>query len=304
MALRIRGLIPLVIFPVIIFPVMIFPLVIFLVQITTAVRCAAAEQPPEKPRPKRVLLLGQRPDGHPKSTHEYMTGVRFIARCLQDRGHLQVIVVQADPPWNEGPELLDAADGVVLYLSEGAKWLSEDPARLAAFQRVAKRGGGLAVLHWGMGTKEAAPIENFVALFGACHGGPDRKYKVGDFLISPIPLAHPVTRGLRPLNVHDELYYQLKRSPSIPGFTPLMTTRVQDVEYPVAWGWERPDQGNSFGFSGLHFHENWRRPEYRRLILQGILWTLKEPIPEEGLTFEVDDNDLALPETTAPVDER
>jgi hypothetical protein len=40
------------------------------------------------------------------------------------------------------------------------------------------------------------------------------------------------------------------------------------------------------------------------LILQGILWTLKEPIPEEGLTFEVDDKDLALPETTAPADER
>ena len=29
-----------------------------------------------------------------------------------------------------------------------------------------------------MGTQEAEPIEAFVDLFGACHGGPDRKYKV------------------------------------------------------------------------------------------------------------------------------
>ena len=27
----------------------------------------------------------------------------------------------------------------------------------------------------------------------------------------------------------------------------------------VSWAWPRPDGGRSFGFTGLHFHENWRR---------------------------------------------
>ena len=47
-----------------------------------------------------------------------------------------------------------------------------------ALRRLAKRGGGLAALHWAMGTREAGPIKDFVDLFGGCHGGPDRKYKV------------------------------------------------------------------------------------------------------------------------------
>ena len=40
----------------------------------------------------------------------------------------------------------------------------------------------------------------------------------------------------------------------------------------------------SFGFSGLHFHDNWRLPEYRRLVAQGVLWSLKLPIPADVKT--------------------
>ena len=55
-----------------------------------------------------------------------------------------------------------------------------------------------------------------------------------------------------------------------------------------------PDGGRSFGFSGLHFHENWRVPEYRRILTQGILWTVKLPIPEKGLPVDVKDEELKL----------
>ena len=62
----------------------------------------------------------------------------------------------------------------------------------------------------------------------------------------------------------------------------------------VAWCWERPDKGRSFGFSGLHFHANWKLLEYRRLVSQGVLWTLKLPLPRGGLKVEVKDEDLRL----------
>ena len=32
--------------------------------------------------PKKLLLLGQKPDGHPPGTHEYMPGMRLLAKCL------------------------------------------------------------------------------------------------------------------------------------------------------------------------------------------------------------------------------
>jgi hypothetical protein len=62
----------------------------------------------------------------------------------------------------------------------------------------------------------------------------------------------------------------------------------------VAWSWERPDGGRSFGFSGLHFHDNWGLPAYRRLVAQAVLWSVKMPIPRDGLRVEVTEEDLTL----------
>ena len=259
-------------------------------------RLFADDPATRKSIPKRVLLLGQRPDSHPKTTHEYMAGIRLIARFLNDLGNYQVVIEQADNPWKDGPELLDGADAAVLFLTEGAKWVSEEKKRLAAFERLAKRSGGLSVLHWGMGTREAEPIADFVSLFGGCHGGPDRKYKVDDFQLVPPLTPHPILSGIQAFNVQDELYYALKFPVLRRGHTVILNTRIADTDQAVAWAWQRDDAGRSFGFTGLHFHENWNRIEYRRLVLQGILWTLKETIPTEGLRLDLAEKDLELPE--------
>lgn len=256
-----------------------------------------AEDPASPPARQRILLLGQKPDSHPAATHEYMAGVNLLARLLAKTPGLQTIVVQADSPWKDGPELLDGADGAILFLTEGARWVSEEPQRLEAFRRLAKRGGALACLHWGMGTRDAAPVADFTALFGACHGGPDRKYQVLKVRAAAASTSHPVLAGIAPFDVHDEFYYALKRPVAQSGLklTPLIKVPIDGSDESVAWGAERPDGGRSFGFSGLHFHENWKLTEYRRLVLQGILWTLKRPIRVGGEPVDVSPDDLALP---------
>ena len=89
----------------------------------------------------------------------------------------------------------------------------------------------------------------------------------------------PVTAGLKPFPVHEEFYYQLKFPPKAP--TSVLKVTIDGREETVAWAWERPDGGRSFGFSGLHFHDNWKLPEYRRLVVQGVLWSCKVPVPED-----------------------
>ncbi|MBC8115650.1 MAG: ThuA domain-containing protein, partial [Candidatus Saccharimonas sp.] len=173
------------------------------------------------------------------------------------------------------------------------KWVTEDADRLAAFQRLAKRGGGLSVLHWGMGTREAAPVTNFVTLFGCCHGGPDRKYKILTATISPSSVGHPVLSGLAPVKVHDEFYYALKQPAQVERLVPLIQVPIDGDNQTVAWAWERPDGGRSFGFSGLHYHDNWKLTEYRRLVLQGVLWSVGQTLPTEGLAVDVTEADLA-----------
>lgn len=271
---------------------------LFLVTVGLSLPVTAAEPSPRKPL--RLLLLWHGPDGHPRSTHEYQAGMRIIAKTLQPNRNIQAILVHANSPWPKGPELLDGADGAALFVSEGAKWISEDPKRLAAFRRLARRGGGLAGLHWGIGTRKAEPIAAYLALVGGCHGGPDRKYTVVTARATPATTGHPVLRGIAPFEVRDEFYYRLKFARGAKAIIPLLRVPIDGRDETVAWGWQRPDGGRSFGFSGLHFHKNWERTEYRRLVVQGILWTLKQPIPEKGLAVPIVAGDLQLPRKKAP----
>lgn len=263
------------------------------------VSAVKADEPPARPAAVKLLLVGSGPDGHPAQTHEYMAGLKILVKCLKDVPGLEITTVRADEPWRDGPELIARADGVVLFLSEGARWMSHDPKRHEALAKMAARGGGITVLHWAMGTKDAKYIDGCLHLLGGCHGGPDRKYKILETKAIIADREHPITSGIKDFRVRDEFYYRLKFVKSEKEIQPLLRVTIDDQSEMVAWCWERPDRGRSFGFSGLHYHDNWRLSEYRRLVSQGVLWTIKKPIPKDGLPVEVVEDDLKLPSTTS-----
>jgi hypothetical protein len=134
-------------------------------------------------------------------------------------------------------------------------------------------------------------IEPFVKLVGGCHGGPDRKFQVVETELTPVA-KHPILTNVPALKLKEEFYYQLKFVKEDKGLLPLMQANIDGKAETVCWAWERPDGGRSFGFSGLHFHENWKKEHYRRLLSQATLWTLKLPIPEKGLAVDLADADL------------
>ena len=117
--------------------------------------------------------------------------------------------------------------------------------------------------------------------------------------------AHPILTGIGDMKVYDEFYYALDRAP---GIHPLLTAKIDGNDEMAAWSWERPDGGRAFGFVGLHFHSNWQLPEYRRLVVQGVLWSLKPPVPAGGVNVDIDSRKLelngALPPPAAPGSEK
>jgi hypothetical protein len=255
----------------------------------------SSEAQAAEPATKTLLLLTHKPDGHPKSTHEYVPGQKILKHLLDGTPGLKVELVAADDPWTAGPDLLAKADGVVLFVSQGAAWVQADPRRFEAFVRLAERGGGISALHWATGTKDAENIDGFVRLVGACHGGPDRKYAVLETELAFPNVLHPAKTGLKPVTLREEFYFALKRAPEQYGrLTTLAKIRVKDQDEMVGWAFERADGGRSFGFTGLHFHQNWERPEYRRLVAQGVLWSMKLPVPEKGLDVDVPESLLKL----------
>jgi hypothetical protein len=88
---------------------------------------------------------------------------------------------------------------------------------------------------------------------------------------------------LNDFKARDEFYYHLKFIKVKEPVTPLVQADIDGKRETVGWAWQRPGGGRSFGFSGLHFHENWDVPAYRRLVVQGVVWTLGGTVPPEGL---------------------
>jgi type 1 glutamine amidotransferase len=243
---------------------------------------------------KKVLLIGQPPDGlHAVGTHEYDPGIRIFARLLKDLPGLDLTVVKAEGAWKDGPELIDRADAVVLFVAEGGVWLQNDPKRYEAVSKLLKRGGGLVAIHWSCGARPNDKVADTIKIFGACHGGDDRKFKVVE-VVAEVP-EHPANTGIKDFKIKDEFYYKLKFASPDTGIKPVLRVPIDGVKETVAWSWERPEGGRVVGFTALHFHENWRVPEYRRLLAQGVLWSLKLPIPEKGVSAgEVKEEDLKL----------
>ena len=61
----------------------------------------------------------------------------------------------------------------------------------------------------------------------------------------------------------------------------------------VAWATERADGGRGFGFTGGHNHRNWGDDNFRRLVLNAIVWTAHAEVPEGGVQSTVTKEELA-----------
>ncbi|MBU6401548.1 MAG: ThuA domain-containing protein, partial [Verrucomicrobia bacterium] len=144
------------------------------------------------------------------------------------------------------------------------------------------------------GAKDARYVPGQLELLGGTRGGPQRKYKELETDLTVADPAHPVVAGLEHFRIFDEFYYHLDLVQPSPRFHILLTARIDGRDEPVCWAWDRPDGGRSFGFVGIHFHRNWRRAEYRRLVVQGILWSLKFPVPQGGVDVNLDPRFLEL----------
>src|SRR5690606_28070698 len=118
---------------------------------------------------------------------------------------------------------------------------------------------------------------------------------------------HPITRGVSPFEINDEWYYHMRFVPDLENVTPILTDlppretlNRQDGHHSgnpyvreavlqrkepqhVAWAYERPSGGRGFGFTGGHNHTNWQDDNFRKLVLNAIVWTAQGEVPEEGV---------------------
>jgi type 1 glutamine amidotransferase len=257
------------------------------------------ERPPSNPSLAKVVLMAGSPSNKP-GQHEYFAGCALMMQWLKQAPGVAPVLVAEGWPKNEA--VLDGARCVVLFMDGGAKLPFLQPECWARMQALADSGTGFVVLHQGIDcpAERAADFKNwFGAVFQSdigCRGHWDVKFE-------SVP-EHAVTRGVAPFELlKDGWLYNLHFAKQ--GVTPVLacampesSRKTEDAKAhagraeTVAWTYERPGGGRSFGFTGCDLHSNWAEPNQRKLVLNGILWCAGMDVPVEGLASAVTPEEL------------
>lgn len=257
---------------------------------------------------KIVLIAGKRSHGY--GAHEHRAGCMLLAEALEKSG-VPVKTTLITEGWPEDASVLDDADTIVIYADGGGGHPFN--AHLDKLRPLMDRDVGLVAIHYGVEVPKGSSGDAFLDWIGG--------YFEANWSVNPhwtaefdrLPV-HPITRGVEPLRINDEWYYHMRFAEGMDGVTPILTdlppkdTLVHDdgrlarpdgahsnnpaVRQAVlerrepqhtAWAYERPNGGRGFGFTGGHWHWNWGNDQFRKLVLNAIVWTAGAEVPEDGV---------------------
>lgn len=58
------------------------------------------------------------------------------------------------------------------------------------------------------------------------------------------------------------------------------------------WAIERADGGRGVGFTGGHRHANWGNENFRKVVLNALLWVAKAEVPKDGVSCTLTEEEL------------
>jgi putative membrane-bound dehydrogenase-like protein len=213
--------------------------------------------------------------------------------------------------WPKTPNALDGFDCIVMYCDGGGRHMVNE--HLAEMDAYAKSGVGVVALHYGVEVEADPSGKKFLDWIGG--------YFEAHWSVNPHWAAnymkfpkHPTTRGVKPFSVHDEWYYHMRFRPDMKGVTPILTdlppsstlvredgslarpdnahnnnphvresVLVRKEPQHMAWASENEGGGRGFGFTGGHNHWNWGNPDYRKVVLNAVVWCAQGKVPEGGV---------------------
>jgi hypothetical protein len=259
---------------------------------------------------RKLVLIAGKPS-HPPGAHEFRAGALLLQKCLAAVPGLTTFVYSNG--WPEGPSAFDGADAVVIYADGGGGHPGIQGDRLKFLDGLAKQGVGIGMMHYGC----EVPKDKAGAQFLDWIGG----YYEHQFSCNPMWTPryetfpdHPICRGLTPFGPLDEWYFNIRFREAMQGITGILVAKPSDKvrdgpyvwpagPYPhihaakgraevMMWAVERPDGGRGFGFTGGHYHQNWGDDNFRKVILNALLWVAKADVPANGVASTVNADEL------------
>ena len=283
---------------------LILPLICIVGTIAAMVVTRAESQATATSPKKKIVFIAGKPS-HAPGEHEHRAGSMLLADQLEKSG-MPIDTVVTTNGWPEDESIFDGASAVVIYADGGGG----HPAmkNLRTLRALANRGVGIGCIHYAVEIPNGEPGNAFLDLIGGYFetGWSVNPHWDGDFKLP----KHAITRGINDFKIRDEWYYHMRFREDMEGVTPILSdlpspetltrpdgphsgnaaVRAAVVERKelqhVMWAYERPESlgaGRAFGFTGGHFHKNWKHDDHRRVVLNAIAWIANFDVPENGV---------------------
>lgn len=269
---------------------------------------------------KKVLLIAG-PPSHGPGMHEHNAGVLLLQKCLAGVSGLKTEVTLGG--WPKDPTTFNDVDAVIIFADGGPRHIALQDDHLEKLGEALSKGAGLGLLHFAVEPTLEKGQPEFLKWIGGAfeiHWSVNPHWHA-EFKSLP---NHPIARGVKPFTILDEWYFNMRFVENQKGVTPILvavpdasTTSRPDGHHSgnptvraavargesqtVAWAYERPTGGRGFGFTGAHFHNNWGHDDFRKLVLNAVLWLAKMEVPADGVKSSVTAHDLTLNLDPKPV---
>lgn len=251
-------------------------------------------------KPKVVFISGK--PSHGVMSHEHRAGNMILAERLNASG-LANAVVLPDVGYPKDSSVLNNADTIVIFCTgHGGHVLNP---KLKEFDTLMRKGIGVVMIHWTTEAVKGEPGDKFLEWMG---GFCDLDWSVNPHWTPTFtPQKHEIWNGVKAFSANDEWYYHMRFVKDRTGLTPILTDLPgpETLKRPngprsgnvhvrrsvangesqhVAWAYQRPGmKGRGFGFTGGHVHMNWQNDNYRKIMLNAILWTAGLKVPKNGV---------------------
>jgi len=249
---------------------------------------------------KKIYLLAGGPS-HGFGAHDHLSGCHLLAKRLNESNlGIEAEVIQGFPK-EKGK--LDDAVAVIMYCDGGGGHMALTHTK--DLNALYDKGVGIGCIHYAVEVPKGKPGENWLKWMGG--------YFETDWSINPHWTAkfaklpqHPVANGVRPFTTNDEWYYNMRFRDGMQGVTPILSAVPPDstrqgkddahggnpevrkgigknqLEH-VVWVSENPNGSRGFGCTGGHVHWNWAQDDFRKCVLNAVVWIAKGEVPTNGV---------------------
>jgi type 1 glutamine amidotransferase len=258
------------------------------------------KQPPDDAKATKIVLVAGH-KSHGKREHEFFAGCALLMKMLQQTSG--VFPVMARDGWPKNPKTFEGAKAVVFYMDGGGGHPIIQKDHRAVVQKLMDEGVGFVNLHYAVEypKSQSDHVLQWLGGYYETNFSTNPTWEA-DIKVTP---DHPITRGVKSFTLKDEWYFNIRFKPELEGVTPILKATPPDRvrgtkaaqehkgrEEILAWAFNRANGGRSFGFTGAHFHSNWGDENFRRLVVNAILWTAKLEVPRDGAPVEMKPEDL------------